>query len=76
MQHPELAAELAEVHPGVGLLRMRQKAGLSLRSVSRAAGCAPSTLSRIERRITHEPDNDLVWRVANAIGFLRGGPTA
>jgi transcriptional regulator with XRE-family HTH domain len=76
MQHPELAAELVEVHPGVGLARMRAKAGLDLRSVAAQAGCSPSTISRIERQLIHNPDDGLVWKIANAIGYLRSRSAA
>lgn len=76
MHHPEITAELAEVHPGVALSRMREKARLDLRSVAQRAGCSPSTISRIERQLIHNPDDELVWRIANAIGYLRARSAA
>jgi DNA-binding XRE family transcriptional regulator len=58
MHHPELAAELAEVHPGVALKQMREKGGFGIRQVARAVGCSPSTLMRIERQTIKHPDPD------------------
>jgi transcriptional regulator with XRE-family HTH domain len=71
MHHPELAAELAEVHPGVALKQMREKGGFGIRQVARAVGCSPSTLLRIERQTIKHPDPTLVWDIAEAIGRLR-----
>lgn len=77
MAHPETPTELREVPVGVFLRRFREDAStaapsdrrITLRSVAKRAGCAPSSLSRIEN-LTLNPSPELTGRVAHAIGAL------
>ena len=53
---------------GATLLKLRQKRGLTLEDLSRAAGVSKSMLSQIEREKAN-PTIAVAWRLANALGI-------
>jgi transcriptional regulator with XRE-family HTH domain len=53
---------------GATLLQIRQKRGLTLEDLSRAAGVSKSMLSQIEREKAN-PTIAVAWRLANALGI-------
>ncbi|MEU9400603.1 helix-turn-helix transcriptional regulator [Streptomyces sp. NPDC048242] len=60
---------------------LRQAQSLSLRDLARLAQCSASQLSRIERGLAAEPDDDLLSRIADALAvpvadIIKGGHMA
>lgn len=66
MKKPQAPSSPPEV--GATLQKIRQKRGLTLDDLSRAAGVSKSMLSQIEREKAN-PTIAVAWRLANALGI-------
>jgi transcriptional regulator with XRE-family HTH domain len=64
----KLSAAATPPEVGATLQKIRQKRGLTLEDLSRAAGVSKSMLSQIEREKAN-PTIAVAWRLANALGI-------